>query len=215
MSRSTARSVAFLPALLLLAGWAGRSALRPTDELEVVVPLAEFPLDVGGSVAKEERALSETELAVLVPDEYLLRRYVDERRHPWDLDVAFYGRQASGSSVHSPRNCLPGSGWEPVQHDRIGVDTALGEAFVNRYVVEHESGARAVVFYWYQGRGRIEANEYRVKWNLVRDALLKRRTDEALVRIVFPLRRGEPLSAIEDRALLAQVADALEAHLPG
>jgi EpsI family protein len=215
MNRSAALWAALLPALLLFGGWVGRSALRPTAELDIVVPLAEFPVDVAGSVLSEERTLSEGELAVLAPDEYLLRRYVDEGRRPWDLYVAFYGRQVSGSSVHSPRNCLPGSGWEPVQHDRIGVDNVQGEASVNRYVVEHESGARALVYYWYQGRGRIEANEYRVKWDLVRDALLKRRTDEALVRIVFPLHRGEAVSAIEDRALIAQVADALRAHLPG
>ena len=70
------------------------------------------------------------------------------------------------------------------------------------------------MYYWYQGRGRIEANEYKVKWDLLRDTVVRRRTDEALVRVVFPLRRGESVSAIEDRALLAQVADAVQAHLP-
>ena len=38
--------------------------------------------------------------------------------------------------------------------------------------------------YWYEGRGRVEANEYAVKWDLLRDAALRRRTKETLVRVV-------------------------------
>ena len=42
---------------------------------------------------------------------------------------------------------------------------------LNRYTLKNQ-GALAVVYYWYQGRGRIVANEYAVKWNLLRDAAL-------------------------------------------
>ena len=46
---------------------------------------------------------------------------------------------------------------------------------------------RAMAYYWYQGRGRVESSEYRVKWDLLRDAALYGRTEEALVRIVVPV----------------------------
>ncbi len=62
---------------------------------------------------------------------------------------------------------------------------------VNRFLMANKS-ARALVFYWYQGRGRVESNEYVVKWNLLRDAALHGRTDEALVRIVIPLPASRP-----------------------
>ena len=64
---------------------------------------------------------------------------------------------------------------------------------VNRYLLANK-GQQALVYYWYQGRGRVEANEYRVKWNLMHDAALYGRTEEALVRIVVPI-DGEVLNA--------------------
>jgi EpsI family protein len=57
---------------------------------------------------------------------------------------------------------------------------------MNRYLLGKE-GAQALVYYWYQGRGRIEASEYTVKWNLMRDAAVHGRTEEALVRVVVPV----------------------------
>jgi EpsI family protein len=66
---------------------------------------------------------------------------------------------------------------------------------INRFLLAN-GGARALVYYWYQGRGRVEANEYRVKWHLLRDAALHGRTEEALVRIVVPLPGGVPPTAL-------------------
>ncbi len=57
---------------------------------------------------------------------------------------------------------------------------------MNRYLLQRKD-ERALVFYWYQGRGRVQANEYVVKWDLLRDSALKRRSDEALVRVVVPV----------------------------
>ena len=48
-------------------------------------------------------------------------------------------------------------------------------------------GTLALVYYWYQGRGREESSEYVVKWDLLKDAALYGRTEEALVRIVVPI----------------------------
>ena len=208
-------SLSLLPAAMLLAGWMGGAVLQPTGKLRLAEPLDAFPARLGEFNLGTERELSEAELEALAPDAYLLRRYADEAGRGWDLYVAFYGRQASGSSVHSPRNCLPGSGWEPVRHDRVEIGGRLGSGSINRYVVEHESGSRALVYYWYQGRGRVEANEYKVKWDLIRDAVVKRRSDETLVRIVLPLRRGEAVEDVEDRQIPLLVAEALQPHLPG
>jgi hypothetical protein len=57
---------------------------------------------------------------------------------------------------------------------------------MNRFLLANK-GAQALVYYWYQGRGRVEASEYTVKFNLLRDAALHGRTEEALVRIVVPI----------------------------
>ena len=57
---------------------------------------------------------------------------------------------------------------------------------MNRYVLRNKQST-AIAYYWYQGRGRVTANEYRVKWNLLRDATIHGRTEEALVRIIVPV----------------------------
>ena len=66
--------------------------------------------------------------------------------------------------------------------------------------------ATTVVYYWYQGRGRVVASEYAVKWNLLRDAALLGHTEEALVRVQIPIQ--EEISSLEDSTAKAAVARA-------
>jgi EpsI family protein len=46
---------------------------------------------------------------------------------------------------------------------------------------------RALVYYWFDQRGRFVTNEWLVKWYLFRDALLTRKTYGAMVRVMTPL----------------------------
>ena len=133
------------------------------------------------------------------------------------LYVGYYDSQRQGRTVHSPKNCLPGGGWEPMDAKRVAIPHAGGAAEVNRYVIAHtETGQRALVYYWYQGRGRVAANEYLVKWHLLRDAALSRRTDEALVRLVVPVHDRmslEEADQMAERAARKLIAD-LDGYLP-
>lgn len=205
------------PAVILLLGGLGRITIRPERALSPPVPLASFPGRIAGFEQLGEETLTGAEMRILRPDDYVLRTYRDVHGTDMTLFVAFYGKQTSGASIHSPRNCLPGTGWEPLRHDRIDTPTAYGSSQINRYLVEHGSGARALVYYWYQGRGRVVANEYTVKLHLLRDALFRRRTDEALVRLVIPvtsgpaaLRRADALASTAVREVIRLVA----AHVP-
>jgi EpsI family protein len=100
--------------------------------------------------------------------------------------VGYYDEQRQGKSIHSPKNCLPGDGWEPVESGAVTIATAAGSVTVNRYRVAKE-GYSAIVYYWYQGRGRVAHDEFRVKFELLRDAATRGRTEEALVRVVVPI----------------------------
>jgi EpsI family protein len=206
---------ALLPAAVFLAGTVGKGAARSESSLALSHPLHEFPTMVSGFTATGDRQLDDAVLRTLRPDDYMHRSYEDASGRQLALFIAYYARQLGGSTIHSPRNCLPGSGWEPVRHQRLVVSTPYGDGTVNRYLVEHESGARALVFYWYQGRGRVEANEYMVKRDLVRDALLKRRSDEALVRIVFPVAPRGDVPPASGLTIVEEVVHRLHPHLPG
>ncbi len=110
--------------------------------------------------------------------------------------------------MHSPKNCLPGGGWEPLASQTAIISTASGAATVNRYLLQRDD-QQVLVLYWYQGRGRIQSNEYLVKWDLLRDSALRQRSDEALVRIVVPVTKSEE----EAFRTAARVADAVATNL--
>ena len=104
--------------------------------------------------------------------------------------------QRQGEAIHSPQNCLPGSGWQPVSATRASIASGGAPLPVNRYVVQ-KGVDRQVVLYWYQGRGRVIANEYLNKLWLMLDQMTRHRSDGALVRIVAPVQ------GLDERALVA------------
>ena len=142
----------------------------------------------------QDIAVSEEEQAVAGMDSYVLRQYVrpgqEEGSDFFSVYVGFYERQSQGHSIHSPKNCLPGGGWEPLTSGVATLPSPNGPVSVNRYLIGNGQ-AQALVLYWYQGRGRVTANEYLVKWHLLKDQALHGRSDEALVRVIVPVETTE------------------------
>jgi EpsI family protein len=96
--------------------------------------------------------------------------------------VAYYAAQRAGESMHSPRNCLPGSGWDIWKYDAVGLPPPAEGRKINRFFIQNQ-GRRMRVYYWYQSRRRVVADEYLGKILLIRDTLLTGRTSGALVRL--------------------------------
>lgn len=101
-----------------------------------------------------------------------------------NLFVAWF-RTRSASVRHSPRVCLPASGWAPEVKDEVTLDTQAGPITVNRYLVDNGAG-RAVVLYWFQTPRRVIADDWALttKLWLVADAWRDKRSDTALVRVM-------------------------------
>jgi EpsI family protein len=151
-------------------------------------PLSTLPLRVGAWQGVDAAPLGDSVLEVLRVDDYLNRGYVAPGR-PWiSLYVGYYRSQRQGQTVHSPLNCLPGAGWEPVLRSRILVPEPGGgsRAEVNRLVIQ-KGLDRQLVLYWYQAHGRIVASEYWGKIYTVVDAVRLNRSDGALVRVIVPI----------------------------
>lgn len=179
-------------------------------------PLAtSIPIEIDGYHGRDVE-IAENVARVAAANEYLMRVYENpDSSVPWfSVYVGYYESQAQGKTIHSPKNCLPGAGWEAI--NSTTQEVALphgGTVTVNRYVLQRED-ERALVLYWYQGRGRVAANEYRVKWDLLRDSAVSGRSDEALARIVVPIVDSQEAAkrrAIETATLLVP---RLEATLP-
>ena len=210
------KAVAWAPAALLAAGAAlATLGVQAQRSLGLREPLADaVPRQIAG-LSSHDFPLSEAEARVAGATSYLVREFgrTDSVSAPISLYVGYYDRQTQGKTIHSPKNCLPGAGWEPLASRLDTIDVGGRPAVVNRYLLQ-KGREQALVLYWYQGRGRIAANEYRVKWDLLRDAAIRRRSDEALVRIVVPMGASEAEALRTARTAAAAVAPALTRALP-
>lgn len=152
-----------------------------------------FPMTLQSWRAIVDPPLEKEILAVLGVDDYLSRIYYgDNSAKVVGLYMGYYNSQRQGDTIHSPLNCLPGAGWEPVQEGRLTIANADGagrDITVNRYVVQ-KGLDRQLVLYWYQSRGRVVASEYWSKLFLIHDAIRTNRTDGALVRVIASIAHG-------------------------
>jgi EpsI family protein len=205
------------PALILSFGWVLSLGMGTQVAMPLRQPLADaIPSQQHGNVSKDVK-VSSAELETLALKDYVMRTYAPKDQngaaYAYSVYVGYYDRQTQGRSIHSPKNCLPGGGWEALSARMAQLQTPKGEVTVNRYLI-HRAGARALVLYWYQGRGRVEANEYRVKANLLRDAALRGRTEEALVRVVVPVEQSEAAAFALAAEVASDLVSSVERALP-
>lgn len=211
------KTINWAPVVLLGTGWLLSLGVRPQLSADLRRPLGEaVPTRINRDMAVD-RTMSDAERAIAAPTSYLLRYYVpngsETNRFNYSVYVGYYDKQVRGQTIHSPRNCLPGNGWEALANKTATIQTSQGLVNVNQYLV-HRKGERALVVYWYQGRGRVEANEYKVKWNLLRDAALRRRSEEALVRVMVPVTTTEEHAFQLAADVAAELVSAVQVALP-
>ncbi len=172
-------------AVILIQGALLYSAVRP-EAIPPARPLAQMPTQLGEWRLIQEGIVDAESQAVLKADD-LLNRYYGDGKTGANLFVAAFRSQRNGKAPHSPKNCLPGSGWTPLNTAIITVNTGTGISIpVNRDIVAHGDD-RSLVLYWYQSRDRAIASEYEAKFWVVVDAMRLNRTDTALVRVVVPI----------------------------
>jgi EpsI family protein len=189
-----------LLAIVLLATFGVRSRLGASPTVPLLQPLQNFPASVGAWTLESQPRMTSDVLGVLKADDYLLRNYRNAQGQPANFFVAYYRSQHAGEAMHSPKNCLPGSGWEPILDDTVPLAAAGEGVAINRYVVEN-SGDRQLVLYWYQAQDHIIASEYMTKAFLIWDSVRTGRRDGAIVRVVVPMAPGESFDAATQRAL--------------
>jgi len=195
--------------------WGAREQASPSlrASLHAVVP-SQF-----GPYESRDLEISEDELRVAGVTDHLLRLFeapagTEEAPVPWlNAYVGYYDNQTRGKTIHSPKNCLPGGGWEAIASGRETLRLPGGAVEVNRYLIQN-GDERVVVLYWYQGRGRVVASEYRAKWDLLRDAAKARRSEEALVRVMAPVVTSEEEAAEAAKKLATSLVPSLMEALP-
>lgn len=199
--------------LVLLLQAAAYHLLPKTERSFTARPLKEFPAAIDGWTMLAEYPIEDEVAKVLRADDTLNRVYAKAgAKAPVSLFVAFFRSQTTGAAPHSPKNCLPGSGYAPLSSAVVSIPTAAGPVEVNQYVVGR-GDSRSLVLYWYQTPKRIVASEYAAKFWLAVDSLRYRRSDTSLVRIVTPI-NGEDGEEAEAKAFARALLPLLNEFLP-
>jgi len=170
--------------ILIIAAIANYSFSKPQAELTRQT-LKDFPSIIDNWKAVNENKIDDKTMAVLLVDDYIMRTYINNKGEAIGLYIGYFEIQREGKQVHSPRQCLPGGGWNVVKQSEYLLETKdpkQRRVSINLNLMSKGS-AKVLYLWWYHGRGRIYANEFLNKLYLVWDAITKRRTDGALVRI--------------------------------
>ncbi|MFN7918543.1 MAG: EpsI family protein [Bryobacteraceae bacterium] len=187
------RSKSVLIATLLLVGEAAfyYARARSVEHVPLIRPLAEFPklLDRWGML--QEAVVDPEVREVLQADEILNRFYgAPGQGFATNFFVAYFKSQRRGVRPHSPKNCMPGSGWEKESSGTLQIPITGSQPIeVNRYLVA-KGRQKNIVIYWYQSHDRVVASEFAALGYSILDSARYNRSDTAIVRVVVPVVEG-------------------------
>ncbi len=149
-----------------------------------------FPTVVGDWKGRDDTLFDADTVNMLKMSDYLVRRYVDPDGHGLWLYLAYWQSQRRGADIHSPKNCLPAGGWEPIETALLTIPIAGAAPITANYYLIQKDRQMQVVIYWFQAQGTTVATELDAKVAMVRNAVLRNRTDGAIVRISGPVVDG-------------------------
>ena len=193
MSFLRGKFVRIVTAILILQGIVFYAVALRAEKTPPTSPLAGFPSDIAGWQMYKDVKIDQETRDVLKADDTLNRIYLSPARNAnIYLFIAFFKTQRYGQAPHSPKNCLPGNGYEPIESGPIvvAVPDRAEPIRINRYLTARGE-EKSVTLYWYQSHDRIIAGEFAAKFWLIADSIRYHRSDTALVKIVVPVRDGD------------------------
>ena len=179
--------------LLILQGIVFYAVAVRAEDAPAISPLAQFPTDIADWKMYKDIPIEQETLDVLKADDTLDRIYISPARDATTfLFIAFFKTQRYGQSPHSPKNCLPGNGYEPIESGvvSVAVPGRSEPVEVNRYLTAR-GDEKSVTLYWYQSHDRIIAGEFTARLMLIADSIRYHRSDTSLVKIVVPVRDSD------------------------
>ena len=192
----------------------GREDIIPTRKA-----FLSFPLHLGKWQGRNEY-MDQYFLNELKLTDYVIINYTQpESGSNTNFYSAYYQSQREGVSVHSPKGCLPGDGWQITQfgqRDFPDIKLQGNSLKLNRAIIE-KGDSRQLVYYWFQQRGRTITNEYLVKWYLFYDAITMNRTDGSLIRLVTNVGTAEDMEIADQRlkSFLRDLIPVVQTYIPG
>jgi exosortase D (VPLPA-CTERM-specific) len=178
-----------------------------------------LPLIMDDWIGREGH-LEKDVLDALRLDDYFIGNYRNTKNSQMiNLYIAFYSSQRKGASVHSPKTCLPGGGWEILEFDKKTIANVYHNSTINlevNRVLIQNGNDKQLVYYWFLQRGRVITNEYLLKWYLFRDAVVLNRTDGSLIRVIADVSSVDNLETVETemQSFMEKIVPLLPKYIP-
>ncbi|KPK31762.1 MAG: hypothetical protein AMK70_11815 [Nitrospira bacterium SG8_35_1] len=175
-------------------------------------PLDSLPMQWKGW-AGNDYFFDEIILDRLGVNEYMMREYRKENRKV-SMYIGYYGSQKKGSQIHSPKHCLPGSGWL-ILSEKEGSLTIkdVGEVhYVNAVYQKGED--KEVFYYWYKMKDEYITNEYVLKLYMILNSLRYGRNDAAFIRLSGSFGENENNSMLTIKSFMQDFLPLLKDYLP-
>jgi EpsI family protein len=146
-------------------------------------------------------------------DEYMSREYV-KGADRIQLYVGYYSSQKEGAQIHSPKHCLPGSGWFKVYEKNKILDIENTDK-INYIEALYQKGSEKKLFiYWYKMKDVYITNDYILKLYMIINSLKYRRNDAAFLRFSTPVTKNVEDAENVIESAMRDLLPLLKDHLP-
>jgi EpsI family protein len=176
-------------------------------------PFSEVPVQVGGWRMTSQQEFSEGVLNVLKPTDYLSRQYAAPDGRRVNLYLGYHSGGKDSGGIHSPKHCLPGSGWYEVSTVKTAENSGAGRINLVRAV--YRNGENNEMFlYWFQVRDKSLNDEYRLKLAEIMNSVTSRRRDSTFVRISLPFETDQDKAEALGRQFIRDFQPIIREYLP-
>ena len=205
-----------IAAAIMLSTGIGLPYLTDSNDQPLKRSLSEFPTQIGKWEGATTR-FDEKVYKILGVDDSILANYSDSKGENIQLYIGYYQSQRAGEIIHSPKNCMPGSGWNIVETSIVplGLKDNKGAPVKIIKLVLQKGIQRQIAMYWFHSRGRVISSEYSQKIYLVWDSITKHRTDGSFVRLLSKIRnQGEAQTTESLKQFAEQILPILNEYIP-
>lgn len=193
--------------LLILAGL--YINLHSDVEVPLNRPFKEFPMEHKGWHMVSESQFSDEVLNVLKTTDYMLRKYIGSDKMPVYLYVGYHDGGKDSGEIHSPKNCLPGSGWFKLTEDKMNIDD------IKLIKAIYQKGKDKELFlYWFNVRGKTLTNEFVLKYAEIKNSMFYRRKDASFIRVSVPFESDENKAFSIGKIFIKDFNPIIEEFLP-
>lgn len=198
--------------LLILLTWTC-THLSPSASVPIAKPLSEFPPVLRDWRTTSQTRFSDDIISALKPTDYLSRGYEDSSGKRIGLYIGYHDGGKDSGEIHSPRNCLPGNGWQQESTERMQLKEPLGTISLVKSVYR-KGESREMFFYWFQMQGKTMTDEYSLKLAGIISSIVHGRKDAAFIRFSIPFEADEQEAATAGIRFIRDVYPLIRDFIP-